>query len=42
MATSTINLGYEHGLNRLVRKVPETLRKLTKAMTRYTQIEWAA
>jgi hypothetical protein len=42
MATSTTNLNYQHGLNRLFRKVRETLRKLTQAMTRKTQIEWAA
>ncbi|WP_428515655.1 hypothetical protein [Roseovarius sp.] len=42
MATSTTNLTYEHGFYRLVRKIPEALRKLTQAMTRKTQIEWAA
>ncbi|WP_261391115.1 hypothetical protein [Roseovarius atlanticus] len=42
MATSTTNLNYDHGLTRLFRKIPEALRKLTQAMTRKTQIEWAA
>ena len=42
MATSTTNLHYENALVRLFHNVAEQLKKLTQAMTRNTQIEWAA
>ncbi|MGK7652463.1 MULTISPECIES: hypothetical protein [unclassified Roseovarius] len=42
MATTTTNPNYENGLIRLFRTVAEQLKKLTQAMTRDTQTEWAA